>query len=256
MSDLSLLLQAVPGIPLINLGDDLANTIFNAMSENQLEFLDNDVIVIAQKIVSKAEGRIIDLATVSPGKEALHIARETDKDPRQVELILRESNEVLRCKEGVIIVEHRSGIVMANAGIDHSNVSDAQDKELVTLLPEDVNISATNLRNDLQLLSSKKLGVIINDSIGRAWRVGTVGIALGSSGVLPLKDLRGAVDLFGNVLRVSETADADALASAACILMGEADDGTPVVLVRGHQLAHTDENANVLVRNKDDDLFR
>ncbi|MFT5134717.1 MAG: coenzyme F420-0:L-glutamate ligase/coenzyme F420-1:gamma-L-glutamate ligase [Gammaproteobacteria bacterium] len=256
MSGLSLSLNAVSGIPLIKPGDDLPEIIFKAIDQSQLQLSDNDIVVVAQKIVSKAENRIIDLATVIPGDAALVLAKQADKDPRLVELILQESREVVRCKEGVIIVEHRSGIVMANAGIDHSNVGDPELQELVTLLPEDANISAANLRQGLEKLSGKKLGIIINDSVGRAWRIGTVGIAIGSSGVLPLKDLRGEVDLFGQVLRVSETADADALACAACILMGEANDASPVVIIRGHQLSNENLNTNMLVRNKEEDMFR
>jgi coenzyme F420-0:L-glutamate ligase/coenzyme F420-1:gamma-L-glutamate ligase len=256
MSELSLSLHAVPGIPLIEPGDDIAGIILDCTSNSEIELADNDIVVIAQKIVSKAEGRIVDLESIAPGAEACRLAELADKDPRQVELILQESNEVVRCKEGVIIVEHRSGIVMANAGIDHSNVDDPGKGQLVTLLPEDANISAANIRENLQKHTNKKLGVIINDSVGRAWRVGTVGIAIGSSGILPLKDLRGKQDLFGQVLRVSETADADALAAAACILMGEADDASPVVLIRGHELHHGDENTNVLLRSRQEDMFR
>jgi coenzyme F420-0:L-glutamate ligase / coenzyme F420-1:gamma-L-glutamate ligase len=256
MSGLSLSLYAVPGIPLIVPGDDLSKIIFENIEKSEFVLADNDIIVVAQKIVSKAEGRIIDLDSVTPGNEAKRIAKIADKDPRQVELILQESNEIIRCKEGVIIVEHRSGIVMANAGIDHSNIGAPGNGEFVSLLPEDSNISATDLRTKLQNKSNRLLGVIINDSVGRAWRVGTVGLAIGSSGILPIRDLRGDKDLFGQVLRVSETADADALACAACILMGEAADASPVVIIRGHELHQGEENTNSLIRSKQDDMFR
>jgi coenzyme F420-0:L-glutamate ligase / coenzyme F420-1:gamma-L-glutamate ligase len=256
MSGLSLSLYAIPAIPLIKPDDDLAGIISAAITHSEIELLDDDIVVIAQKIVSKAEGRIVDLDSVKPSAEALRLAAEADKDPRQVELILQESNEVLRCKEGVIIVEHRSGIVMANAGIDHSNVDAAKDKQRVSLLPEDANASAVTLREALQRQSGKQLAVIINDSVGRAWRVGTVGIAIGSSGLLPLRDLRGEQDLFGEILRVSETADADALASAACILMGEAADASPVVIIRGHQVEDSEQDTSSLIRPKQDDMFR
>lgn len=256
MSGLSLSLYAVPGIPLIVPGDDLSEIIFETIGLSEFELADNDIIVIAQKIISKAEGRIVDLNSITPGSEARRIAKIAGKDPRQVELILQESNEIIRCKEGVIIVEHRSGIIMANAGIDHSNVGGSDKGEFVSLLPEDANLSAVNLRTKLQNISNKQLGVLINDSVGRAWRVGTVGLAIGSSGILPIRDLRGDKDLFGQVLRVSETADADSLACAACILMGEAADASPVVIIRGHALHQGEENTNSLIRSKQDDMFR
>jgi coenzyme F420-0:L-glutamate ligase/coenzyme F420-1:gamma-L-glutamate ligase len=256
MSALSLSLKTVPDIPLIKPADDLAEIILTAIKDSEDQLNDGDIIVVAQKIVSKAENRIVDLGTVTPGPEALKFAKQADKDPRQVELILRESKDVVRCKNGVIIVEHRSGIVMANAGIDHSNVGAAKGKELVTLLPEDANLSAANLLTKLQHLTQKKLAVIINDSVGRAWRLGTVGIAIGCAGILPIKDLRGEKDLFDQELRVSETADADALASAACILMGEADDASPVVIISGFEPNKSAQNTDALLRCKEDDMFR
>ncbi len=256
MPALSLSLDAVPHIPLIKAGDELASIITLAIDKSDLHLQDGDILVLAQKIVSKAENRIVALASVTPGEQAISIARQADKDPRLVELILQESNEIIRCKEGVIIVEHKSGVVMANAGIDHSNVSADTAEELVTLLPEDSNKSAQRLRNEFQKLTGKSLAVIINDSVGRAWRIGTTGIALGSSGVLAIRDLRGEQDLFGVVLRVSETADADALASAACLIMGEADDASPVVIIRGHSLSSDTGGTEKLIRPKADDMFR
>ena len=256
MSASSLTLFRVSGIPLIKPGDNLAQIIYDAVIKDEFQLEDNDIVVIAQKIVSKAEGQIVDLNTIKPGDEARKLAIVADKDPRQVQLILDESREVVRCKEGVIIVEHHSGIVMANAGIDHSNVDEQEGKELVTLLPEDANRSASELGSQLQELSHAQLAVIINDSVGRAWRVGTVGIAIGSWGIEPLKDLRGEQDLFGQELRVSETADADALAASACLLMGEAADASPVVIIRGHTVTAEAENTGILVRDKEDDMFR
>ena len=256
MPALSLSVNAIPGIPLIVPGADLPGIINEAIESSTLQLEDGDILVIAQKIVSKAENRIVALDDVKASDKAIEIAEQADKDPRLVELILQESNEVLRCKPGVIIVEHKSGVVMANAGIDHSNVATQEDKELVTLLPIDSNATAAKLRRELEALSGKKLGVIINDSVGRAWRVGTVGIALGCSGLLPLRDLRGARDLFGLELRVSETADADALASAAGLVMGEADDASPVALVRGHELDQDSADTRALIRANEEDLFR
>lgn len=256
MLALSLSLDAIPNIPLVKAGDDLAGIITNAIDKSALDLRDGDILVFAQKIVSKAENRIVALGSVTPSSKAISLASQADKDPRLVELILQESNEIIRCKQGVIIVEHKSGVVMANAGIDHSNVAADKDKELVTLLPEDSNKSAQRLRNQLQQLTGKTLGVIINDSVGRAWRTGTTGIALGSSGVLAIRDLRGEKDLFGVVLRVSETADADALASAACLLMGEADDASPLVIVRGHTVSSDSGGTEKLLRPKAEDMFR
>ena len=258
MSGSSLSLYSVPNIPLIGPGDDLPSIITTALSNEGERLDDNDVLVIAQKIISKAEGRIVDLADVTASKEAQHYANICEKDPRLVELILSESSSVLRCKVGVIIVEHRTGLILANAGIDHSNVNNESDKQLVTLLPEDSNASADKIRKALQAHSGKKIGVIINDSIGRAWRLGTVGIAIGASGLVALRDLRGATDLFGKTLEVSETADIDALASAAGLLMGEANDSSPVILIRGfaHQTQDTEHDARTLVRPLDEDMFR
>lgn len=256
MYALSLSLFALHGIPLVVTGDSLPAIIFQALEENDLALVDNDVLVIAQKIVSKAEGRVVDLETVRPGKEASRLAIQADKDPRLVELILRESKRVIRCKPGVIIVEHHSGIVMANAGIDHSNVVPGSAGQHVALLPENADESAIRLRRELEKLCARKIGLVINDSVGRAWRTGTVGIAIGSSGIPSLRDLRGETDLFGNLLQVSETADADSLASAACLLMGEAADASPVVLVRGYPYKEDSMNARTLIRPEKDDMFR
>jgi coenzyme F420-0:L-glutamate ligase / coenzyme F420-1:gamma-L-glutamate ligase len=256
MPGLSLTLLAIPGIPLIKSGDNLSEIILESISESNIEISDDDILVIAQKIVSKSEDRIVQLASVSPSEEALRLAKIADKDPRLVELILQESNEVIRCKEGVIIVEHRSGTVMANAGIDHSNVADSKNNDSVCLLPLNSDRSANILRKELESKTGRKLGIIINDSVGRAWRIGTVGLAIGCAGVLPVRDLRGKQDLLGHTLRVSETADADALASAACILMGEADDASPAVIIRGFKLDESQLDSNCLIRSKQDDMFR
>ncbi|MFQ5661127.1 MAG: coenzyme F420-0:L-glutamate ligase [Gammaproteobacteria bacterium] len=256
MLNASLSLYRISDIPIIKPGDALAEIIHRAMQRSGEHCRTDDIIAIAQKIVSKAEGRIVDLNEITPSGRARSLAEETGKDARLVELILSEAKEVIRYKPGVIIVEHRCGVILANAGIDHSNVGNAADRELVTLLPQDPNTSAKRIRAGLQALSGKRTGVIITDSIGRPWRMGTVGVAIGSAGIIPLRDLRGRKDLFGETLRVSETADIDALASAACMLMGEADDGSPVILIRGHQPGQTDEAADRLLRPRDDDMFR
>jgi len=217
---------------------------------------DNDIIAIAQKIISKAEGRIVDLATVTPSEKAMQLAQELNKDPRQIELVLSESREIIACKPGVIIVEHHSGLILANAGIDHSNIDSSEDKERVSLLPEDSNRSARNLKQELEVRSDKNIGIIITDSIGRPWRIGTTGVALGCAGITPVRDLRGDKDMFGHELMVSETADADSLASAACLLMGEGNNATPLVLIRGYKVSNTDQDSRQLLRPKEDDMFR
>ena len=256
MEALSLSLVAIGGVPLVKPGDDLPAIITQSLCANDLELEHHDVLVIAQKIVSKAEGRIVNLDKVTPGAEASKLAVEVEKDPRIVELILGESRRVVRHKPGVLIVEHNSGIVMANAGIDHSNVQEPGQGEYVTLLPSDANKSAQALHQAIEAATGRSIGIIINDSVGRAWRNGTVGIAIGCSGITPLNDLRGEKDLFGTVLRVSETADADALASAACLLMGEAAEASPLVLARGYRVVNSEHDTSVLVRDAESDMFR
>jgi len=256
MPPASLSLSVIRDIPLVRTGDDLAAIIMQAMSSCGYEFENNDIIAIAQKIVSKAQGRIVNLAEVTPSKEAVRLAREINKDPRQIELVLAEAKTVIACKPGVIIVEHHSGVILANAGIDHSNVSADSEGEYVSLLPEDSNRSAGDIKQAIESRCGKKIGVLITDSIGRPWRMGTTGIALGSAGILPLRDLRGNRDMFGHELMVSETADADSLASAACLLMGEADNATPVVLIRGFECIDTQLDSRQLLRPEEEDLFR
>ena len=207
-------------------------------------------------MVSKAEGRYARLAEVQVGEQAQALAEQADKDPRLVQLILDESREVLRVRPGVIIVEHRNGYVHANAGIDRSNIhSDPQDPR-VLLLPVDADASAQSLRHSLAALTGVSAQVIINDSFGRAWRNGTVGVAIGCAGLQPLRNQIGERDLFGNVLEVTEPAVADELAAAASLVMGQAAEGCPVVLVRGAQLAACAGGSAALLRERRQDLFR
>lgn len=259
MTPQSLSLHTIPNIPLIKPNDDLANIILHALSSSEYKLENNDIIAIAQKIVSKSEGQLIDLATIKPSERAIKLAQEINKDPRQIELILSESKEIIGYKPGVIIVEHHSGVILANAGIDHSNVANidsSMGKEFVCLLPKDANKSAKRLKKEIENSCNKQIGIIITDSIGRPWRMGTTGVAIGSAGIETLRDLRGNKDMFGYELMVSETADADSLASAACLLMGEGDDATPVVLIRGHKTVISDQDARQLLRPKDEDMFR
>ena len=247
-------IAALSGIPLVRPGDDIAGLIASGLAASGLALRRGDIVVIAQKIVSKAEGRIVDLREVTPSKRARELAAEADKDPRLVELILRESTEVVRHRKGVLVVAHRSGIVLANAGIDTSNV--AGDDHRVLLLPEDCNRSCRDIRAGLAALTGVEAGVLIIDSLGRAWRNGTVGVALGAAGLPALLDLRGKPDLFGRELRSTEVGIADEIAAAASMLMGQAGEGTPVVLMRGLTLPATDGSAADLIRARELDLFR
>jgi coenzyme F420-0:L-glutamate ligase/coenzyme F420-1:gamma-L-glutamate ligase len=245
---------ALPGFPLVEPGDDLAALIADGVEASGRALADGDVVVIAQKIVSKAEGRHADLGEVTPSRRAHELAVQCDKDPRLVELILSESQEVLRWRPGVLIVVHRLGVVLANAGIDRSNVEG--DAERVLLLPLDPDATSARLRQALRQRSGAEVAVIINDSIGRAWRGGTVGIALGVAGLPALDDQRQRPDLFGRPLEVSIEAVADELAAAASLVQGQADEGTPVVVVRGFALSGPCSPASALVRSKAEDLFR
>ena len=218
--------------------------------------LDGDVVAVAQKIVSKAEGRYVDLAGVKPGQRASALAEKVQKDPRLVEAILSQSRRVLRHRPGVLIVEHKLGFVVANAGVDQSNVDPAQGALPVLLLPENPDASARRLREQIRQRLGRIAAVVINDSFGRAWRLGTVGIALGAAGLPALMNLRGMPDLYGRRLQVSETAFADEIAAAASLLMGQASEASPVVVLRGLQWPDINLPAAALVRDPQDDLFR
>jgi coenzyme F420-0:L-glutamate ligase / coenzyme F420-1:gamma-L-glutamate ligase len=249
-------LISVPGVPLIEPGTDLVSLICDITENRGPALRDDDVLVLAQKIVSKAEGRYVDLATIEPGKQARTLSRQVDKDPRLVEVILSESRKVLRHRPGVLIVEHKLGFVLANAGVDQSNVDPRRGARPVLLLPEDPDRSARQLHEGLRLKLGKNVAVVINDSLGRAWRLGTVGIALGAAGLPALADLRGRPDLFGRPLQVSETGFADEIAAAASLLMGQADEATPIIVVRGLKWSAKASSAAQLLRDPKDDLFR
>ena len=243
------------GIKLVEPGDDLGAIAVNAFAANELVPGNGDVLVVAQKIVSKSEGRYADVATIEPSPRAIALAAEVDKDPRFVEVVLSESKRVVRHRPGLLIVEHRLGFVLANAGIDHSNVSPT-DGERVLLLPEDPDGSACALREHLAEVFGARVAVIISDSFGRAWRKGTVGVALGAAGLPALIDMRGRPDLFGRALQVTETGFADEIAAAAGLLMGQADEAVPMVLVRGLSWSAPEVSAATLVRPAEHDLFR
>ena len=254
----SLTLSTVPNLPEIQPGDDLPALIMNALAQDEISVEDGDIFVIAQKIVSKSEGRLVNLSTVIPSPKALELAEQIEKRPELVELILQESNEVLRTRPGIIIVEHKSGFVCANAGIDHSNVRGpwGEPEDWVLLLPEDADYSARVLRGGLERLSGKRIGVLIIDSHGRAWRNGIVGTSIGLAGMPALVDMRGKPDRFNYSLRVTLIAAADELAAGASLMMGQAAEGTPVILARGFPYELAEDRAFRLVREKQLDLFR
>jgi coenzyme F420-0:L-glutamate ligase/coenzyme F420-1:gamma-L-glutamate ligase len=259
-----LTLTPLSNIPLIRQGDDLADFIFRALQATTIQLQDDDILVIAQKIVSKAEGQMVNLAMVSPSERAQELGAMTEKDPRVVELILKESREILRSRPGAIIVEHRLGFVCANAGIDHSNVSPlpggegpaVRAEDWVLLLPENPDCSAAAIRQKLESATGTKIGVLIIDSHGRAWRNGTVGSAIGISGLPGLVDLRGQPDLFDFRLKITQVGAADELAAAASLVMGQAAEGTPVIHVRGFPYPLREGSLEELLRPKDQDLFR
>jgi coenzyme F420-0:L-glutamate ligase/coenzyme F420-1:gamma-L-glutamate ligase len=254
-----LTLTPLQSFPLVQPGDSLAGLILQSLQATGLSLQAGDVLVLAQKIVSKAEGRLVRQDQVTPSPKALELAAKTEIDPRFVELVLRESRSVLRYRPGTLVVEHRLGFVCANAGIDHSNVrgEGGTPEDWLLLLPEDPDRSAATLRAELQTATGvQSLGVLIIDSHGRAWRMGTVGVAIGLAGIPGLVDLRGTRDLFGYQLRVTQVAAADELAAGASLVMGQAAEGTPVVHVRGFPFPLREGGLPELIRPQELDLFR
>lgn len=249
-------IKALTGIKLVEPGDDLGAVSVAAFRANGLTPQAGDVLVVAQKVVSKAEGRYVEVASVEPSPQAVALAAELDKDPRFVEVVLGESKRVVRHRPGLLIVEHRLGFVMANAGIDHSNVAADDGVERVLLLPVDPDASAARLQRQIADAFGVRIAVVISDSFGRPWRKGTVGIAIGAAGLPSMVDLRGQPDLFGRELLVSETGFADEIAAAAGLLMGQAAEALPMVLVRGLSWSAPEAPAAFLVRPAENDLFR
>jgi len=249
-------LIALPDIPEVRPGDRLPDIIMAGLARADTRLADGDVVVIAQKVVSKSENRYANLADVEPSPRALEMAQRITKDPRIVELILRESRDVVRQREDLIVVEHRHGYVLANAGIDVSNLEPLDGQQRVLLLPENPDASAASIRAELEKRTGKRLAVVINDSLGRAWRRGTVGTALGASGLPTLLDMRGQPDRSGRVLRSTEVGVADEVAAAASLLMGQAAEGRPIVILRGFPYALEESNAAALIRSKEIDMFR
>ncbi len=238
-------LLTLPGIPLVKKGDDLAALIVDGLSHADVQPREGDIFVLAQKIVSKAEGRMVNLASVEPSLRAIDVAYETDKDPRLVELVLSETHHIVRARPGLLLVEHRLGFVMPNAGIDMSNVG-GLDQAL--LLPVNPDASAAALRKKLSATFGVDVAVIINDSVSRPWRKGSCGVAIGSAGLPVVNDLRGTTDLFGRVLQTSVTGFADEISAAASLLMGQCDEGRPIVVMRGLPWKKTDSGVSDILR--------
>ena len=255
---LPITLTALLNIPLIQRGDDLAAIILRGLADAHIELQDDDVLVLAQKIVSKAEGRMVRLRDVTPSPRALELAQQSGKDARFCEVVLWDTREIVRVRSGLIVVETKHGWVCANAGIDRSNVAppSSDDEEWILRLPEDADRSARELRECLRAATSRAVGVIINDSHGRAWRNGAVGVAVGVAGLPGIEDLRGHPDLFGYQLQVTTVGFADQIASAASLLQGQADEGCPIIHARGVSLSRRDGSAREIVRAKEHDLFR
>jgi coenzyme F420-0:L-glutamate ligase/coenzyme F420-1:gamma-L-glutamate ligase len=249
-------LTAVPNFPHIQPGDDVAQLLITTLQQNNLSLQNGDVLALAHKIISKAEGRLVNLSAVIPGERACDIAAQVSKDPRLVELILQESDEISRMKPGVLIVRHRLGFTSANAGIDRSNVRQDAGEETVLLLPVDPDGSAARLRQAIQEQLDVVVGVLIVDSHGRPFRLGTVGVAVGAAGLPTLWDRRGESDLYGYTLEHTEVGTADEIAAAASLLMGQAAEGTPVILIRGLELPAKDGKAGDLIRPKPMDMYR
>lgn len=253
---ISVEITAIPDFPDVQPGDDLVRLLLRSAQPAGIAFEDGDVLVFAQKIVSKAEGRLVNLAEVRPSEGALELAAQSGKDARVVELILQESEEISRVRPGLIIARHRLGFTSANAGIDRSNVAQTGDDETVVLLPEDPDGSAERIRQAVREQTGVSVGIVIADSHGRPFRLGTVGVAIGVAGLPALWDRRGEPDLYGYELQHTEVGTADEIASAAGLLMGQAAEGSPVVLLRGLRLPPIAGQARDLIRPLEADLYR
>ncbi|MEX2489164.1 MAG: coenzyme F420-0:L-glutamate ligase [Pseudomonadales bacterium] len=259
---MKLCFTGVENMPMVEPGDDLIEQIIFGLQSMGEELQNDDILVIAQKIISKAENRYIDLRTIEPTPEAIALGEEVDKDPRKVQVILDESNEVVRKREGVLIVEHKLGFVQANAGVDQSNIyhEGEEDEDICLLLPVDPDASAYRIREDVRTRLAVDIGVIINDSLGRAWRNGSLGLAIGVAGFTAVEDYIGKTDLYGRELVVTQVGAADEMAAGASLVMGQTNEKTPVVLVRGYKPVEPEDETlrgvKPLLRPKEMDLFR
>jgi coenzyme F420-0:L-glutamate ligase / coenzyme F420-1:gamma-L-glutamate ligase len=237
----------------ISKGDDIADIIIDAINKKNESLLENDVVIITHKVISKAEGRTADLSKIIPSEESHKISLNTGKDPRLVELIISQSNEIVRIERDIIIAETKHGFVCANAGIDASNVG--KSTNTVVLLPDDPDESARRIRNDIKSRTKINVSVIVSDTFGRPFRKGQVNVAIGSSGINPILSYVGNTDMYGKILKVTEIAIADELASAAELVMGKSS-RIPVVIVRGYNYISGDYSISEIIRSKKDDLFR
>jgi F420-0:gamma-glutamyl ligase len=244
---------AIEGIPEIKPNDDVANILIKSLEEQGIKVEDNDIFVIAQKIVSKSEGRIVNLKDIKPSLKAIEISKLCNKDPEFVELVLKESEKVIKIAPGHLIVKNKQGIVCANAGIDKSN---AEGEDVVILLPLDPDASAMKIRRRIQSLTGKKVGVIISDTYGRPLREGQINFAIGASGVSLFRDYRGKKDRYGYILHVKNIAQADEIASAAELLIGQADESIPAVIIRGLRVIDEDQPAKLLNMHEEKWLFK
>jgi coenzyme F420-0:L-glutamate ligase/coenzyme F420-1:gamma-L-glutamate ligase len=251
-----IILTALPNIPLVQRGDDLAAIVLCGLRDANLELHDDDVLVLAQKIVSKSEGRMVRLRDVTPSPRAIELAKQSNKDARFCEVVLWDTREIVRVRDGLIIVETHHGWICANAGVDKSNVAPHDENEWVLRLPENADESAHRLREQLRVLTSRDIGVIVNDSHGRAWRNGAVGVAIGVAGMPAIEDLRGHSDLFGYQLQVTTVGIADQIAAAASLLQGQANEGRPIIHARGVPMNRREGSAKEIARAKEQDLFR
>lgn len=242
----------VSGIPIVRPGDNLGKVIVDAVNKMGLKIENRDIVLVTQVIVSKAEGRVYSLSEFIPSQDALKLAAVTGKDPRHVEAILREAVRIVRMRGEVIITETRHGLICANSGVDLSNVGEG----MVALLPVDPDRSAEIIREEIKALTGKRVAVIITDSHGRPFRRGAINVAIGCSGIEPIWDRRGERDLYGRVLRSKQICIADELASAAELVMGQADEGVPVAIIRGYEYNVSEDGARTIIRQPDEDLFR
>ena len=245
---------AVEGLPLIKPGDNIGGLIVNAAKKQKTPLQNKDVIVVTHVAVSKAEGNIVNLDKIVPSEKAKEVARQTNKDPALVEVILRETKDIVRIGQNSIITETNSGVICANAGVDRSNVSGERN---VVPLPKNPNVSAQNIRQEIKRLTGVNVAVIVSDTHGRPLRMGEINVAVGVAGIKPIRDRRGGKDLFGYVLRIKQTAVADELSSAAELVIGQANEGIPAAIIRGYNYQSAEEvSATQLTRAKEKDLFR
>lgn len=253
----SVTLTPLLGIPIVQPNDDLAHLIGEALTRTDITLQDGDILVVAHKIISKSEGRLVRLSDITPTEEAHRLAKITDKDPRFIQVVLDDAVGVERMRRGVIITEQRGGWIVANSAVDQSNVQKAGEEAQILLLPLDPDDSARRLRAALRQQTGATIAVIVNDTHGRPFRMGAVGVAIGVAGIAPLADLRGEHDLFGYTLQSTEIATADELAAAASMLQGQTSQGTPVVHLRGFPFTPSEDvSAQSLRRPREFDMFR